>query len=45
MVKDGDTIGIGGFSMKRHPMALVKELIRQSKKESGTSWVEQFYRF
>lgn len=33
MVKNGDTIGIGGFSMKRHPMALINEMIRQKKRE------------
>ena len=33
MVPDGATIGIGGLSMNATPMAFVRELIRQEKRD------------
>lgn len=32
-VKDGDQIAIGGFTVNRNPMRLVREIIRQGRKE------------
>lgn len=32
LIKDGDVVAIGGHTARRHPMALVREIIRQSKK-------------
>jgi glutaconate CoA-transferase, subunit A len=32
-VRDGDTVAIGGFVTANHPMPLVRELIRQNKKD------------
>lgn len=32
-VRDGDTVAIGGFVTANHPMTLVRELIRQGKKD------------
>lgn len=32
-VRDGDTVAIGGFVTANHPMPLVRELIRQGKKD------------
>ncbi len=33
MVRDGDTIAIGGFTTNRKPYALVREIVRQRKKD------------
>lgn len=33
LVKDGDQIALGGFVLKRHPCAMVYEIIRQRKKD------------
>ena len=33
LIKDGDTIGIGGNVLHRAPMSLVREIIRQQKKK------------
>ncbi|MEA1994843.1 MAG: CoA-transferase [Campylobacterota bacterium] len=32
-VKDGDTVAIGGCGRNRSPMALIREVIRQNKKD------------
>jgi len=32
IIKDGDTVAIGGSLLRRHPMAAVDEIIRQGKK-------------
>jgi glutaconate CoA-transferase subunit A len=32
MIKDGDRIAVGGFAVYQHPMAFVREIIRQKKK-------------
>jgi glutaconate CoA-transferase subunit A len=32
MIRDGDTVAIGGHSLRRHPMALVREIIRQGRR-------------
>jgi glutaconate CoA-transferase subunit A len=32
-VKDGDQIAIGGFTVNRNPMSIVREIIRQKRKE------------
>ena len=32
-VEDGMTIGIGGSTLRRHPMALLRELVRQGRKD------------
>jgi glutaconate CoA-transferase subunit A len=31
-IRDGDTVGIGGYFFYRHPMALCREIIRQGKR-------------
>lgn len=33
LIKDGDTVAIGGSINRRHPMALVYEMVRQGKKD------------
>lgn len=33
LVEDGMTLGIGGSTLRRHPMALIRELIRQGRKD------------
>jgi glutaconate CoA-transferase subunit A len=33
LIQDGDSIAIGGARVKRHPMALIFEIIRQGKKD------------
>jgi glutaconate CoA-transferase subunit A len=33
LVKDGDQVALGGFTSSRNPMALVREIIRQGRKE------------
>jgi len=33
LINDGDAIAIGGHSIRRHPMAIIYEIIRQGKKE------------
>jgi glutaconate CoA-transferase subunit A len=33
MIRDGDTVAIGGHTMRRHPMAAVREIIRQGKRD------------
>jgi glutaconate CoA-transferase subunit A len=32
LVRDGDVVAIGGHTARRHPMALVRELVRQGRK-------------
>ena len=32
LINDGDVVGIGGHTARRHPMALVREIVRQRKK-------------
>jgi len=32
-IEDGMTIGIGGSTLRRHPMALLRELVRQGRKD------------
>jgi glutaconate CoA-transferase, subunit A len=32
LIKDGDVVGIGGHTARRHPMALVREIVRQRKR-------------
>ena len=32
LIKDGQTVAIGGFGADNHPMAIVREIIRSSKK-------------
>lgn len=32
IIKDGDTVAIGGTLLRRHPMALVNEIVRQGKR-------------
>jgi len=32
MIRDGDTVAIGGHSLRRHPMALVREIVRQGRR-------------
>jgi glutaconate CoA-transferase, subunit A len=32
LVRDGDTVAIGGHTLRRHPMAAVYELVRQGKR-------------
>ena len=29
LISDGDTVGLGGYGMRRHPMALVREIARR----------------
>jgi len=31
LINDGDVVGIGGHTARRHPMALVREIVRQRK--------------
>ena len=31
-IRDGDTVAIGGHSLRRHPMALVREIVRQRRR-------------
>ena len=33
MIHDGDTVGIGGNVLHRAPMAAVREIVRQEKKD------------
>lgn len=33
VIKDGDTVAIGGFILQNKPMALVREIVRQKKKD------------
>lgn len=33
LVKDGDTVALGGHTLRRHPMAAVAELIRQGRRD------------
>lgn len=33
LVRDGDRIAIGGFAVYQHPMAFVRELVRQGRKD------------
>ena len=32
LIKDGQTVAIGGFGADNHPMAIVREMIRTGKK-------------
>jgi glutaconate CoA-transferase, subunit A len=32
LIKDGDTLAIGGHTLRRHPMALIHEIIRQGRR-------------
>lgn len=32
LIKDGDTVAIGGHTLRRHPMALIHEMIRQNRR-------------
>jgi len=32
LIKDGDSIGLGGSLLRRHPMAIINEIIRQKKR-------------
>ena len=32
-IEDGSTVGFGGYFQHRHPMAIIRELIRQGKKD------------
>jgi len=32
LIKDGDTVAIGGHTLRRHPMALIHEIIRQGRR-------------
>ena len=32
LINDGDVVGIGGHTARRHPMALVREIVRQRKR-------------
>ena len=32
LIKDGQTVAIGGFGADNHPMAIVREMIRTDKK-------------
>ena len=32
MIKDGQTVAIGGFGADNHPMAIVREIIRTGRK-------------
>ena len=34
LIKDGQTVAIGGFGADNHPMAIVREMIRTGKKIS-----------
>ena len=33
LIQDGDTVAIGGHTLRRHPMALIHELIREGRRE------------
>ncbi|SEQ26060.1 glutaconate CoA-transferase subunit A [Faunimonas pinastri] len=33
LIKDGDVVAIGGHTARRHPMALMREIIRQGRKD------------
>ena len=37
LIKDGQTVAIGGFGADNHPMAIVREMIRTGKKNSPSS--------
>ena len=32
LIQDGDTVAIGGSLIRRHPMAIIYDMIRQQKK-------------
>lgn len=32
LIKDGDTVAIGGHTLRRHPMALIHEIVRQGRR-------------
>jgi glutaconate CoA-transferase, subunit A len=32
LIRDGETLAIGGHTLRRHPMALIRELIRQGRR-------------
>jgi glutaconate CoA-transferase subunit A len=32
-IKDGDTVAVGGHTLRRHPMALIHEIIRQGRRD------------
>jgi len=32
LIKDGDTVAIGGHTLRRHPMALIHEMVRQGRR-------------
>jgi glutaconate CoA-transferase subunit A len=32
LIRNGDVVGIGGHTSRRHPMALIREIVRQRKK-------------
>jgi glutaconate CoA-transferase subunit A len=32
-IRDGETVALGGHSLRRHPMALVREIIRQQRRD------------
>lgn len=33
LIKDGDTVALGGHTLRRHPMAAVAEIVRQRKRD------------
>jgi glutaconate CoA-transferase subunit A len=33
LIKDGDVVAIGGHTLRRHPMALIHEIIRQGRRD------------
>ena len=37
LIKNGQTVAIGGFGADNHPMAIVREMIRTGKKISRSS--------
>lgn len=40
MVADGSTLGLGGLMLRRHPMALIREIVRQGKRDlTLQTWV------
>lgn len=32
LIKDGDTVAVGGHTLRRHPMAIIQEIIRQGRR-------------
>lgn len=33
LIRDGDTVAIGGHTLRRHPMALIRQIVRAGKKD------------